>query len=123
MLVTDPRQASYWDRFSGHHHGYVPILQMDQREYWLISLVADDMIMATNNTSGLLGEKLEKRLEIKDMGDLAWSLGRQISRCCINRYVFCSKDAYLQEDPSRLREASRGEEAGVDTRRWKQNAE
>ena len=62
-----------------------------------MALVVDDMILATNDTSGLFGKELGKRFEVKDMGDLAWCLGMQISRCRIDKYVFCSQEAYCKK--------------------------
>jgi hypothetical protein len=65
--------------------------------YWLMALVVDDMILATNDTSGLFGKELGKRFEVKDMGDLAWCLGMQITRCRKEKYVFCSQEAYCKK--------------------------
>ena len=44
-----------------------------------MALVVNDMILATNDTSGLFGKELGKRVEVNDMDDLARCLGMQIS--------------------------------------------
>ena len=44
-----------------------------------MALVVDDMILATNDTTGRFGTELGKLFEVKDMGDLTWCLGMQIS--------------------------------------------
>ena len=46
--------------------------------YWLMALVMDDMILATNDTTGKFRTELGKRFEVKDMDDLTWRLGMQI---------------------------------------------
>ena len=62
-----------------------------------MALVVDDMILATNDTSGLFGKEVGKRFEVKDMGDLAWCLGMQVTRCRKEKYVFCSQEAYCKK--------------------------
>lgn len=42
-----------------------------EEKYWLMALVADDMISATNDTLGLFGKELGRHFEVKYMGDLA----------------------------------------------------
>ena len=66
-------------------------------KYWLTALVVDDMILATNDTTGRFGTELGKRFEVKDMGDLTWCLGLQISRSRLNGYIFCSQEAYCKK--------------------------
>jgi hypothetical protein len=66
-------------------------------KYWLMALVVDNMILATNDTSGLLGKELSKRFEVKDMGDRAWCFGMQITRSRKEKYVFCSQEAYCNK--------------------------
>ena len=65
--------------------------------YWLMALVVDDMILATNDTTGPFRIELGKRFEVKDMGDLKWCLEIQISRSSLNGYVFCSQEAYCMK--------------------------
>ena len=58
-----------------------------------MALIVDNIILATHDTSGLFGKVLGKRFEVKDMGDLAWCLGMQISRSLTDKYVFCPQEA------------------------------
>lgn len=66
-------------------------------KYWLMTLVVDDMILATNDTTGRFGRELGKLFEVKNMGDLAWCLGMQISRSSIDKCVFCLQEAYYKK--------------------------
>jgi hypothetical protein len=62
-----------------------------------MALVVDDMILATNDTPGLFVKELGKRFEVKHMGDLAWCLGMQVTRCRKEKYIFCSREAYCKK--------------------------
>ena len=61
-----------------------------------MALVVNGIVLATNDTSGLFGKELGNHFEVKDIGNLAWCLGMQIIRPRIDKYVFCSQEAYCK---------------------------
>jgi hypothetical protein len=76
----------------------VYIAQVGDVKFFIVVYV-DDLILVCNNKDKLLQvkEKISRKLEMKDLGDLHFFLGMEVERDCAQRLLYINQIGYLKE--------------------------
>ncbi len=82
----------------------VYIAQVEDLKFFIIVYV-DDLILVCNNKDKLLQvkEKLSRKFEMKDLGDLHFFLGMEVERDHSQRLLYFNQIGYLKEILKRFR--------------------
>ena len=68
-----------------------------QREFTMIALIVDDMVVASTNKYNTLYQELQTRFQMKDLGEPEFLLGLRVSRDRNKRAIYLSQEHYIDK--------------------------